>query len=927
MIRRTLGKDAKCRKRDRAIGRDKLKRLGLGHVACEHFLERRETIGVGVDLVAKFAVVPPIDGHGDDRVLALRDRCRRNDGHLRLGRAGLEAVDRTIASLRGEHQQIAGFVDRQIDRVERGVADDLQSPLLGPAPDALKLPIDEVQPALFIHCAAADRMKVIGQFFDRRAKAGRLGSSRIIRHVEHGKFAFAHVDAVGHVLNRVGIGKFGDAQECRAAIFVAGAKAALAIHMNIAKTNVAHIIQGNGRRRGLARAGDAIAVKIGNQDIVGVTNFQRSGVTAFAPLSFGLRGQQFPVGHPVQRNLAADMMFDRRLNDPSGRFRVGNQDAGMREGAGAPYIGEGAAAALRHPQAGILPVPAPRRIGVARRVVVIGIDARAIEQVGAMPALEFDIIDHRLLAGLPQQGGRPLVGAVAVDADALDDRIAALCAFDDGLGRADALKPWRPVRQNDLRQAGVQAYQHRVWAQAQSVTDAIEAGRQVDDAMGVDRPLQRVGVIRPVISLRAQRTHADPVADRGQRADRGVARSWQGIERCRLHGGFIGAHAPRAGQGQPIGEAVDLIGDARSLLGAATVPEMREHRHVGNHHILEANLRIDILFIGDDDAGLGDIFKAHVLAPQPVAIALVDFDADRRVADRHIDHGQPSLMLPNGGVALPFECGVDKGKGPGRGGFLGQYAIASAIKVQILGFIGDMIEPGQAGPDVEVRVGHETMLCGMKSDRRRGRIAIQYAKIDIGERGVEGAGVRVGNILDERNAARWRKRRGRRALVGLALAASEHQHMGDAPLKSGRVRAKEDDGSLRAYAEKPHAGIEEQCPADAIGAGGQENDTAPGSRGLVDRLLDRGAVIGAAVAYALHRHGTRLVRGRHIDGWRRQHRLRACQAQQHRCAGSAQSVFHAMLSTGKNMSRPCRAGTGGWGQGISDQKLKRTPAR
>ena len=328
----------------------------------------------------------------------------------------------------------------------------------------------------------------------------------------------------------------------------------------------------------------------------------------------------------------------------------------MREGAGAPDIGEGAAASLRHPQAGILPVPALRRIGIARRVVVIGVDARAIEQVGAMPALEFDIIDHRLLAGLPQQGGRPLIGAIAVDADALDDGIAALRAFDDSLGRADALEPRRSVRQDDLRQTGVQADQHRIRAQAQCITDAIEAGWQVDDAMRVDRPLQCGGVIRPVIPLRAQRAHADPVLDRGQRADRGIARPWQGIERCRLHGGFIAAHAPRAGQGQPIGEAVDLIGGARPFLGAATIPEMREHGHVGSHDILEADLGVDIIFVGNDDPGPGDIFKAHVLAPQPIAVAFVDFNADRRVADRHVHHGQSSLVLANGGIALALKA-------------------------------------------------------------------------------------------------------------------------------------------------------------------------------------------------------------------------------------------------------------------------------
>ena len=916
MVARPLGEDAPGRQDDGPVGRHIFQRLGLGHVAREHLLQRREAIAFRIDLVPKFAIVPPVDRHGDGGILAARDRRRGDDGHLRVGRAGLEAVDGAVAPLRGEDQQIARTIDRQIDGVERGIAHDFQPARFGPAPDALELPIDEIEPPVRVDRPAADGMEISGEFFDRTAEA--RGCHRIGRglDVEHGELALAHVQPVGHVANGVGIGKFGDAQEGRAAIFVAGAKAAFAVHMDVAKANVADIVEGDGCGRGLARARDAIAVEVGDQDIVGIANLQRGRVAAFAPLSFGLRRQQFPVGDAVERDFAADMMLDRRLDDAAWSLRVGNQDAGMREGAGAPDIGEGAAAALRHPEAGILPVPAPRGIRIARGVVVVGDDARAVEQVGAVPTLELDVVDHRLGARFPEQRRRSLVGAIAVDADALDDRIAALRAFHHRLGRAHALKGGRSIGQDDLRQAGVKAHQHAVGPQPQRVADPVETGRQIDGAMRVDRLLQGGGVVRPVVAFRTQSADADPVADRRQGADRRSGSGRQGADGRGLQVGPVAPHAARAGQRQPIGEAVHLIGCALAGDGAAAFPEAGEDGHVGRHDILEADLSIDILLVRDDDAGFRYIFEAHVLAPQPVAIALVDLDPHGRVADRHVDHGEPGFMFANGCVALPLETGIDQGEGPGGGGFFRQYAVAAAVEMQVFGFVRDMIEPGQARSDVEIGMGDIAVLGRMETDGGGRRIAVQNAEIDIGQRRIEGAGIGVGDVLVERDAAGGRKGGGRRALVGLALAAGEHQHMGDAALETGRVRAEQDHRPLCADAEQAHPRPQEQRAADAVGSGGQEDDAAAaGRRGLIDRLLDRGAVIGAAVAHALHRHGAGLVGGGHIDGWRRQRRLRARQAQQHRCAGSTQSVFHHALSTGKNMSRPCRTGTRWVGDG------------
>ena len=115
---------------------------------------------------------------------------------------------------------------------------------------------------------------------------------------------------MGDVLNGVFERIFGEAQEGATAIFVAGADPAFRVHMDVAEADVVRIIERHGGRRGLARAGDAIAVEIGDQDIVGIPDFERDGIAALACLPLGLGRQQFPVGDTVEADFGADMMFD-----------------------------------------------------------------------------------------------------------------------------------------------------------------------------------------------------------------------------------------------------------------------------------------------------------------------------------------------------------------------------------------------------------------------------------------------------------------------------------------------------------------------------------------------------------------------------------------------------------------------------------------
>ena len=111
------------------------------------------------------------------------------------------------------------------------------------------------------------------QFFDLGAGredggsiAGRRGG-RIFRNVEHGEFTFADFEIVSHVLNRILVREFADAEKCAAAVVIADGIAAFGIDMHVAEVNVPGVIKANGRGERRAGTRDAIAVIVGDGDV------------------------------------------------------------------------------------------------------------------------------------------------------------------------------------------------------------------------------------------------------------------------------------------------------------------------------------------------------------------------------------------------------------------------------------------------------------------------------------------------------------------------------------------------------------------------------------------------------------------------------------------------------------------------------------
>ena len=552
------------------------------------------------------------------------------------------------------------------------------------------------------------------------------------------------------------------------------------------------------------------------------------------------------------------MVLGRQFVDLARRCGVGHVEAGLGIAAGRPDAGEGAAAAIGHPHARILTVPV--RGGVEFCILLVGVGAAAVVQAGAMAALDAHVVHQRVFTGTPQQRHRAVVDLAGREANAGHDAFAAARALEQRLGTVDALELGRAVRQQELGQARVQGDDHGVRPHADGVVDDIEAQRQVDHAVAVDRLLDRRRVVGLAVAFRAVGVHIGPLLRRRQRAQ-GADGRLQGRRQGRRL--VVGRERPRFAHlldEQAIVEFADGVVAALAGQCLAAVAKADERRHVARDGIFHADLGIDIVFVADDERGLADVLEAHVLAPQPVAITAVDLDADRGVLDFRVDHREAGLMLADRGVALALERRIHQRELPCRRCLFAQDAVAAAVEAQVVGHVADLVDAGQARPKMEIDVAQVRVLGRVHAHRGGGRVAVLDLEVDVGQRRVEGRGVGVSDRLAFLGAERYRARYRHRYLADAVLvAAGEDDHIGHALLVPRRVLGQHEHGPGRADAIQAHGQRDQQRARDAIASRRQEHDAALALvGGRIQRLLDRGRVVGLAVAFRAHHDGARV---------------------------------------------------------------------
>ena len=382
------------------------------------------------------------------------DRGRQEEGCLVPGRARLrrqdrqglartvwaERVDRPGRPGHRKHQHVPGPIDAEVDRVERRVTDDLQAGRPRPREDALLVAIDEIERARRVHRRARDRVEVAGELLDRglqdrhRRLVGPIRRRQRRVQVEDREQPLAHLATGRHVLERVVEGELARAQLGAAVVGVADAVAVLGVHLDVAEADAARSVDADRGRERVVAAGDAVGAVVGDRDVLRVADLEGDGLGARRHLFLRLRRVELPVLDPIQLDLAVEVMLGRQLVDDAGRRGVGDVEPRLRVRGGAPDGVERPAAALGHPDARVLgaPPPATARAGRARREPV-----------------DHDVAEKRLAAGHPQDRGGARVGRAGEDAEAADDRAAALRRLEQCLRLADTGEGLDPIRQID----------------------------------------------------------------------------------------------------------------------------------------------------------------------------------------------------------------------------------------------------------------------------------------------------------------------------------------------------------------------------------------------------------------------------------------------------------------------------------------------
>ena len=259
-----------------------------------------------------------------------------------------------------------------------------------------------------------------------------------------------------HVLDSILVRVLARAQVRAASILIACRKPALGIHVHIAKMNVRAMIQPHRRRERRARPRHPIRVIIRNRNILRPFQLKRQRIRTLARLFLRLRRVHVPILHVVELDLVAHVVFVRKLVHMARRGRIGNVESRLRERHRRPDIRKRPSTAVRHPQARILPVPAPPQIGIGRMVVVIRIGA------APMPAQESHIVNQRIFPRAPHHPHRPRIEPARKHAEPAQDVPPALRREDHRARRTHAPKGRRVIRQIELRHRGVQPDQHRV---------------------------------------------------------------------------------------------------------------------------------------------------------------------------------------------------------------------------------------------------------------------------------------------------------------------------------------------------------------------------------------------------------------------------------------------------------------------------------
>ena len=305
----------------------------------------------------------------------------------------------------------------------------------------------------------------------------------------------------------------------------------------------------------------------------------------------------------------------------------------------------------------------------------------------------------------------------------------------------------------------MQADQHAVRAKLQRVAHDVCARRNIEHRVFGDGLLDGGRFVGHAVALHAQRAQVHPRGGWRQGPD--------GIRQGRRHGGqrrgiearLDFADSAQRRQRESVGEDLHLVNRAAPGQFAPAFAEPREHGHAAADHVLHVDLGHAVLLVRNHHRGPADVFEARILHPQLVGVARVDGNRGGDIAELVVHQRQPRFVLANGRFALPVERRIDQRELPRRRRFARQNAIPSAVKMQVLGLVADVVQPRQAGADLEIDVRQVGVLCRVETDSDRARVVAADLEIHVAHGRIKRARPGIRHPRHRRHRPRRRRQR------------------------------------------------------------------------------------------------------------------------------------------------------------------------
>src|SRR5580658_1099492 len=282
---------------------------------------------------------------------------------------------------------------------------------------------------------------------------------------------------------------------------------------------------------------------------------------------------------------------------------------------------------------------------------------------------------------------------------------------------------------------------------------------------------------------------------------------------------------------KPVRKSLHLVYFSRSRNLFSAFAVRSKNRDVSADDVFHVDFGARIVLIANDHSGATNVFQAPIFQPEFVGVLRIDGNCRGDILELRADQGQTGFVLSDRRFALAVKRGIDHGKLPSRGRLAGPDAVLAAVKMDVFGDVAAIVNARKSRADVKIHMREEAMLGIVGAYAYSTRISDLNFDVDIADRRIERAGVRI----------RWIDIRAR-------SAAREEHHVGGPLLKARRVSGKHKCGPQSAKTDQPDSRPDIDRLGQTVAAGrNEQNALVRRLPNLVDRLLQDSRIIRDSV--------------------------------------------------------------------------------